>query len=347
VNRQQVGRGVVIVEGVMPPSMKVLAGVSIALLGMASGVVFADPPTFRIAVRTVSLNVTVTGRQGYLTDLSREDFAVYEDGARQEVSVFHAGDVPLDLVLLLDLSASVSHHMGLIRSAAMGLLATLRPADRGAVIGFNDKVRMLAGLTDDQALLRSAVDAARPNGGTALYSAIYVAIRGLASEPESEGLRRRALVLLSDGHDTRSLLRYEDILEVARQCGLLLYTIRVENPASVAQGRLLGYGGGKDDSRYALTALARETGARAFAAAKIEELSGIYGQIAEELAHQYLLGYVPPDPAMGAPQRSPWKEADGFRRVAVAVPGKPGAQARTRAGYLADLARTPATTGQQ
>lgn len=333
----------------MSPSMNVLAGVSITLLGAAaaSRVVFAeaDPVTYRVTVQTVSLNVTVTGRQGYVSDLTREDFAVYEDGARQEVSVFQAADVPLDLVLLLDLSASVTSHMNLIRNAAKGFLATLRPADRGAVIGFNHTVRVLAGPTDDQTALRTAVDAARPGGGTALYSAIYIAMRGLASDPESEGIRRRALVVLSDGRDTSSLLSYEDILESARRSGLLLYTIRVHDPVA-EQLLLAACRGGRDDSRYALTSLARETGARAFAATKLEELSGIYGQIAEELAHQYLLGYVPPDPATGAGQPRQWTQGDGFRRVAVAVPGRRDVQARTRSGYLADMVRTSATSGQ-
>jgi VWFA-related protein len=323
--------------------MNVLAGVSITLLcaAAASRVVVADedPVTFRVAVQTVSLNVTVTGRGGYLTDLTREDFAVYEDGARQAVSVFQAGNVPLDLVLLLDLSASVRPHMGLIRAAAKGFFATLRPADRGAVIGFNDTVRVLAALTDDQAALGAAVDAARAEGGTALYSAIYIAMRGLASDPESEGIRRRALVLLTDGHDTRSLLAYDDILESARQSGLLLYTIRVHDP--VAEELLLNRSRGRlDDGRYAMANLARETGARAFTAGKLAELSGIYGQIAEELAHQDLLGYVPPDPAAGVRQPALWNLRDGFRRVAVIVQGRPGALARTRTGYAADLVRT-------
>jgi VWFA-related protein len=320
--------------------LNVLTGLSVALLcaAAASRVVFAeaDPVTFRVALQTVALNVTVTGRQGYVTDLAREDFAVYEDGAQQQVSVFQAADVPVDLVLLLDLSASVSNQMHLIRSAAKGFLSTLRPGDRGAVIGFNENVRVLADLTDSQVALTAAVDAARARGGTALYSAIYIAIRGLAWDPESEGIRRRALVVLSDGRDTRSLLSYEDILESARRSGVLLYTIRVHDPAPPAVARLLRNRGGLDDSHYALTSLARETGARAFTAAKLEELSGIYDQIAEELAHQYLLGYEPPS-----------REQSGeFRRVAVTVPSRPGAQARTRSGYLADLVRTPAT-GQQ
>jgi VWFA-related protein len=309
-------------------------------------------PTFGSSVDMVALNVTVTASSGaYVRDLGPRDFVVYEDGLAQDVTVFGAGDVPIDLVLLLDLSASVRDRVDLVRAAAKGFLRTLREDDRGAVIGFNQSVRVLSALTSDKASLSNAVDSASASGGTALYSALYIALRGLdgprrraapPAEPApppagvqpAEPLRRRVLVVLSDGLDTSSLVSYEDVLQSLRESGVLLYTIHLKRLNQIDIDALLPGRRAKPTGEYVLRTLARETGARAFTAQELTALPGIYADIAAELSSQYLLGFVPVS----------HEGAQKFHALSVAVPGRANAQARTRMGYLLDPARLYAAT---
>jgi VWFA-related protein len=256
--------------------------------------------------------------------------------------VFGGAEVPLDLVVLLDVSASVRDRLPLVRTAAKGFLKTLRAGDRGAVIGFNERVRVLSDWTDDQAALARAIDSANATGGTALYSAIYIALRGLGSTPlDATSVRRRAIVLLSDGEDTSSLLSYDDVLESCRRSGVIVYTIYVKRNIDKELDRILRDRRPRaEDGEYVLSSLARETGARVFPVMRYEELPGVYAQIAEELAHQYLLGYVP------APHAPTGHVATGpFHNISVAVPRHADAQARTRVGYLHTGCERKAATG--
>jgi Ca-activated chloride channel family protein len=283
-------------------------------------------PTFGTTVETVALNVTVTtGKQGYVGNLTRDDFLVYEDGVPQRVTIFGNADVPLDVVVLLDLSASLRDRIGFVRSAAKGFLRTLRPGDRGAVIGFNQSVRVLANWTEDRPSLEAAIDQTRASGGTALYSAIYIALKGLGVHRigEADTLRRRVVVVLSDGDDTSSLVSYDDVLETCRRSGVMVYTIAIKRVVPPELERLLKRQR-EVDGEYVLRSLARETGARPFTVVQLEQLPRVYADISQELAHQYLLGYVPS--AVEGPRT--------FHLLSVAVPGRVNAQARTRVGYL-------------
>jgi Ca-activated chloride channel family protein len=292
---------------------------------------------FGSTVEIVALNVTVTARRGYVENLTQDDFVVYDNGVPQEVSLFGRGDSPIDLVLLLDLSTSVRDRVGVVRAAAKNFLRTLRPDDRAAIIGFNQRVEVLANWTGNQAELGRAVDAARASGGTALYGAIYIALRGLdAGTPDGEP-RRRALVVLSDGEDTSSLVSYEDVLESCRRSGVSVYTIRLRRAVSQAVEQILrDRSSRRTDAEYVMNALARETGARAFSIVQLAELADVYADIAAELSHQYVLGYVP---------RGDRADRE-FHSLSVAVPGHQGAQARTRTGYLRSpsVRRTAAST---
>jgi Ca-activated chloride channel family protein len=286
-----------------------------------------DSLTFKVGVETVALHVTVTDeRQSYVGGLTRDDFVVYDQGVRQDVSIFAAGEVPLDLLLLVDLSGSVRDRLHLVRSAAKQFLTTLKPGDRGAIIGFNQRVRVLADWTSDRQVLARGIDTAQAAGGTALYTAIDVAIRGL--EParlEAGGHRRRVLVILSDGHDTSSLVSYEDVIETCRRSGLVAYAVSFRRDLEAVQdapdARLRR---AESEGDYVLKRLAQETGARAFPASSVRQLPAIFEEIASELAHQYLIGYVP----------SPDASATGFHAVSVEAPGRTGLTVRTRLGYV-------------
>ena len=147
----------------------------------------APPPppraTFRSGVDVVALNVTVLDPAQHLVgDLARQDFVVFEDGVRQDIAYFETRDIPLDVALLIDTSISMGPNLAAVRRAAAGLTAMLRPLDRAAVFGFNDRVHMLTGFTSDSAAIAGAIANTRPGGATALYNAIYVALREFRQE---------------------------------------------------------------------------------------------------------------------------------------------------------------------
>ena len=303
--------------------------VFLGLLGCAAAA-GAQRTTFTTGIDLVALSVTVTdAREKFVDGLQQDDFVVLEDGVRQPVSFFAAADVPLDLVLLVDGSASMADKAALAREAAGGLARSLRAGDRGAVIEFREGVRVTQPLTHDLGALGEALARITPGGGTALYTALYVALREFSPtrRPEAAQLRRRAIVVLSDGDDTSSLIGFDEVLDVARRSGVSIYTISVTSPAALARELALG-GRRQSNGGYAMRALARDTGGRAFFPAGASALKGIYGSIAEELRHQYAIGYVPSNGAR-----------DGeWRQVLVRVTDRPGARPRTRSGYFAEEA---------
>jgi Ca-activated chloride channel family protein len=293
-----------------------------------------DPPhqvgtagvaTFRSSVEVVTLSVTVTDGDGrHVTGLNQGDFEVLDDGQPQQVRFFAALNIPLDVILLIDTSSSMRGKIEMVQAAAHGFVKTLRPGDRGAVVSFNSAVRVLQGFTGERALLDSAIDSTQIGGGTALYTGIYVSLDHFSRLGKQAGeLRKSAVVLLSDGEDTGSLLSADDLLERARRAGVPIYPISVQTEAERTALSLSNQQRLSSGADYTLRTLARETGAMAFFPATLADLSGVYGKIAGELAAQYTLGYVPAvSPADGT-----------FRRVLVRIPARPEAKPRTRAGY--------------
>jgi Ca-activated chloride channel family protein len=293
----------------------------------------ATPPqgTFKTSVELVALNVTVTDQsQKYVAGLHESDFAVFEDGVKQDVAFFAAGEVPIDLILLLDTSASMIDKMSIAREAALGVLQKLRPVDRAALVGFNDGVRVLQALTDDRASLEAALTGFRPSGATALHNAIYVALREFGRSAKQAGdVRRQAIAVFSDGQDTASLISFDDVLEQARRAGVSVYTISLQSQSAAARrGAARRY---FSQSDYAMKTIALETGAQAFFPEKIQDLSGVFGRIAAELGAQYSLAYAPKN-----------VRKDGrFRRVVVQILSRPDVRPRTRTGYFAEILRAP------
>jgi Ca-activated chloride channel family protein len=273
----------------------------------------------------VALNVVVTDAdQKYVAGLRPDDFAVFEDGIQQDVSFFGASEVPLDLAILLDTSASMTGKIQIVQQAAGGFLATLRSGDRTMVVDIKDATKVLFPLGGDVAAARSAIMSTVPSGGTALYNGAYLTLKELAKQRRANTeVRRQAIVVLSDGDDTASLVSYDDLMDVAKQSGVAIYTITLRSKYLVTQAAQRGHSY-FSQSEFGMKALAQETGARSFFAADVSELNGIYSSIAEELATQYALGYSSKNPKM-----------DGaFRRVIVRIADRPGIKTRTRSGYL-------------
>ncbi len=287
-------------------------------------------PLFRAGVDLVALSVVVTDpQQRLVSGLAAADFAVFEDGVQQEVSFFATQQVPLDLALLLDTSASMLDKMQTMQAAAVGFLNTLRNGDRAIVVDIKDNVRIAYPLGGDFREAHAAVDGTVARGGTALYNGLYLALKEMVKQRKANGdVRRQAIAVLSDGEDTASLVGYEDVMELAKQSGIAIYTITLKSTFAVKQAATSGrrY---FSESEFAMKALATETGARSFFPTHVNELAGVYEAIATELANQYAIGYSPKN-----------GRSDGvFRRVVVRVADRPGMRTRTRSGCMS--ARLP------
>ncbi len=283
---------------------------------------------FRSEAAMVALNVTVTNTDDgdkLVTGLGVDDFEVYEDGVQQQVRFFESSDVPMDVILLLDTSSSMRDRMPVVHDAARTFMKVLRPGDRGAVVAFNEHVRVLQDLTSDPVAIEEAINATVALGSTGLNNAVYVALKQFGQRARTDGqIRRQALAVLSDGEDTSSVIAFEDVLALARQMGVSIYTIGLQSSvASVrtAASELNRFSG----ATYSLKTLARETGARAFFPATVHELRNVYDAIARELEAQYSLGYSPTNTRL-----------DGrFRRIVVRVTANPYYRPRARTGYTA------------
>jgi hypothetical protein len=166
---------------------------------------------------------------------------VFEDGIQQDVSFFGASEVPLDLAILLDTSASMTGKMQIVQQAAGGFLATLRPSDRTMIVDIKDATKVLFPLGGDFTAARGAIMSTVPSGGTALYNGAYLTLKELAKQRRGNTeVRRQAIVVLSDGDDTASLVSYDDLMDLAKQSGVGIYTITLRSKYLVTAGRAAG-----------------------------------------------------------------------------------------------------------
>jgi len=277
------------------------------------------PAAFRVGTNIVVLQVTVTATAGRrVSGLTAEDFTVFEDGKAQQVSMFSQAREPLALSLMIDASSSMNESLGMAQDAAIGFARKLRPTDEAQVMAFNERVDVVQPFLPYSLGLESSVRQMTARGTTALYQALYVTLRGFeAARPKSGVIRRHAIILLSDGEDTSSLVGFDQAFDLARRSDVSIYTIGLgmrsaNNPRQLTPGAFI------------LRQFAQTTGGRAIFVDRAEELAPIYVQFADELAASYTLVYTPP-----ATHR------DGqWHNVAVRV-NREHCTARTRTGYLA------------
>jgi len=302
------------------PSSRPLVALGFALAAAAAGLA-QKPEPFRGGIDMVSLNVTVTEGNKYVTGLSQEDFEIFEDGARQTISFFSRELQPIALAILLDTSNSMEDKLATAQEAAVGFVRRMRREDAIEVIDFNKEVRVAHPFTNDAAALERAIRGTSVNGSTSLYNAIYISLKELKKERalSAEEIRRQAIIVLSDGDDTSSLVGYEDVLNLAQRSETAIYAIGLRQQEPGRQRF--------KQAEFVLRQLSQETGGRLFFASSVIELPKIYQQISEELASQYSMAYTPKNPLRNG----------AWRRIIVRVQ-RSGAIARTRQGYYAPSA---------
>jgi Ca-activated chloride channel family protein len=277
---------------------------------------------YRGGTDLVLLSVTVTDSAGrHVANLTREDFRIYEDGVLQEISHFSSQPLPISLSLLVDTSTSMDqdNKLGLAQLAASGFIARLGPDDVAQVLDFDSQTKILAPFTGDKAVLDLALKQMRAGGSTSLYNAIYTALSELrlARGQFGPAPRRQAIILLTDGEDTSSIVPSDDVIDLARRSEVIIYAIAIA-AKSGAPTRAW------NEAETVLRSLTRDTGGRVFMAPEPQQLAAIYGQVAEELANQYTVAYMSTN----------GKKDGTWRKISMQVL-KGDAMPRTRAGYYA------------
>jgi len=286
----------------------------------AQGAAPPQGPAFRAGVDLVSLNVTVADGSGhFLTDLEQQDFSVFEDGAKQDITFFSKTNLPVALSLMLDTSASMDTKLPTAQEAAIGFVRRLRSQDLAEIIDFDSRVTIGAPFSNNGPELEQAIRKTSAGGSTSLYNAIYIALKDLKKivARNVEEIRRRAIVVLSDGEDTSSLLPFEEVLDLAKRSETAIYAIGLRS-ADATESK------GFKEAEFALRQLAQETGGRAFFPNQVLDLAKIYGEISDELSSQYTVGYT---------SRNPRRDG-GWRRVVVRINGRQ-LTPRTKLGYFA------------
>jgi VWFA-related protein len=270
--------------------------------------------TISTTSRLVLLDVSVRGPGGAsVSGLSKENFQVFEDGKRQEVTQFSNVDSPVTVGILVDESGSMRFKKAEVITAALGFVTFSNPHDEMFVLSFNEKVRrglpdtML--FSDDAQLLRSALLRTAPEGRTALYDAILAGLRQLNMGRED----KKTLILISDGGDNVSSSTLKDVMNSVLQSEATIYTIGVFSPDD------------PDRNPGVLKRLAEVSGGEAYFPPKLEEIVPICRRIAADVRARYTIGYVPSG-----------EGGHKIRHIRVAVnsPERAKLTARTRTSYL-------------
>jgi len=244
---------------------------------------------FRAESELVTIPVTVRDSAGRLvTNLERDDFAVEEDGLVQPITQFERERVPVSLALALDTSDSMRGERIIDAREVLAnfLNKLLAPEDEASLIAFNHEARLLAGWTQRRETLSAKMDAIRPSGSTAIYDAVSAALPLFLTRAHPRG----ALLIVSDGADTASDITIATLKQQLVRSDVLLYAIAIDAPAGRTSTRV---------NPYTLNELTSQGGGYAEVITSDSELGAATERIAEELNHQYLIGYTPTTAATG------------------------------------------------
>lgn len=261
--------------------------------------------TETVDVQVVQITATVTGKHGrFVRGLKSGEFRIYEDGAPQAITAFAAENIPLEIVVAIDISGSMTEAMPTVKAAVKKFLLKLRPEDAVTVLAFNNSPFVIARPAVDLKGRVQALERLTAWGGTSLYEALLKAVGQLGPQTG-----RRVIVVFTDGEDLHSKIPLETAERRLESSDAVLYAI--------GQGRAPGM----KTLRDVLERLSDKAGGRAFFE-DLDKLDEVFDTIITDLANQYLIGYVPQD-----------MRRDGrWREIRVEVPAQ-DYKVRARKGY--------------
>jgi VWFA-related protein len=265
-------------------------------------------------VSLVLLPVTVTDREGhFVTGVDVSDFRVFEDGHPQQIQLFRHEDTPVTVGILVDRSGSMAARSGDVIAGAAAFVQASNPQDREFVVNFSDKVEFglpaNIAFTNDANELKTALSLVPPSGRTALFDALSAGLAHFQKDDPD----KKVLLLISDGGDNASQHTFAQVLRMAQSSNVVIYAIGLLDEHSA------------DQNPSVLRKLARQTGGYIYFPNTTAEIVKVCREIAEEIRHQYTLGYDPPE--TGRPS---------YRKIRVTVTahGRGKLFVRTRSGYF-------------
>ncbi len=289
-------------------------------------------PMFRVAVEAVQVDVFV-GRKGKaLLGLGPHDFELYDNDVRQKIDLVGVDTLPLSVALVLDTSNSVAgEKLRHLRSAALGFLAGLDEDDRAGIVSFSDWIDRRSGLTADKEKLESTLDGVKAGGATSWHDALFVGLKTVEPEPN-----RQMVLLFTDGEDTYSWLREEQLHRLVRQSNTVIYAIAKRPPgekfdmtANVFRRRreLRRTRREEADRTRLLRKLTSDAGGRLLETETPEELRDVFLTILTEMKTRYVLTYRPEGGI-----------DEGWHELEVKVKTR-GVDVRARRGYFYESVR--------
>jgi Ca-activated chloride channel homolog len=273
---------------------------------------------FRSRVDLVNVGVTVTDRKGNLVaDLTPDDFEVYEDGRKQTIQYFAAGDgdtaPAMHLGLMLDVSGSMDEDLGFSKTASIKFLNMLTDAVDITVVDFDSEVRAARYSQNEFARLIERIRRKKASGMTALYDAIGLYLDGASAQ---DG--RKIMLVYTDGGDSQSAIRFHELMDLLKASDVTIYPIgSLEHQPSSA----------RNQQRMLLQQMADVTGGQAFFPIAVKELDAVYEKVIAQIRAQYTVGYL-----------STNEKSDGaWRKVEIKMVRKDGRdlRVRSRKGYFA------------
>jgi VWFA-related protein len=286
----------------------------------------SQPLTFKTSVTEVVLYATVVDNHEQLvTSLQKQDFTVYENNVPQTIASFGQEDVPVSLAILVDNSGSMAQKRTAVNRAAIDMIQASNPQDEAFIVNFSDEAFLDQDFTSSVDQLRKGLSHIDSQGGTALYDAVIAAADHLAKQARHP---KQVILIITDGEDNSSSATLaETVRRIQDLSGPIVYSIGLlYDESDHTQGHR---------ARKALQSLSDETGGIAFFPKSLDQVDTIAAEVAQDIRHQYVIGYHPTQPI----------SQGGYRTIRVEAKGKGLGKlsVRTRAGYFASPHPHPGT----
>lgn len=285
------------------------------------------PAVFRSDTRLVVLHASVLDKGGKLiTNLPKDAFKVFENGAEQQIKIFRREDVPVSLGILIDDSGSMRDKRAKVSAAAVALVKASNPQDEVFLVNFNDVPYLDVPFTNSVAKLEEGLAKIDSRGGTAMRDAISLSMDYMKKEAKKD---KKVLLVITDGNDTASEEPLEKLIQkVKGNDGVLIFAIGLLNEESKRDAKA---------ATRAIKALTEASGGLAYYPQGLPEVDKIALQVAHEIRNQYILAYSPTI-----------QELDGsYRQIKVTAKGPGNPTVRTRSGYYATADEKPKSSVKQ